>query len=197
MNCSNAVKIVLSVSGWSVVALAMPKSMTLGTGTPSWSVTRTLHGLMSRCMMPFWCACWMAWQTTMNSLSRSSVETVLVAVVGDPNAAHQFHHEVGPARLGRASIKHFGDVGMVHQRQGLPFCLEAANDLFGVHAEFDNFKRDPAAERLFLFRHVDDATAALPDFLEQFVVADAVAGFFGHGDHARGADGSLGGQSSG
>jgi len=30
MNCSKAVKTVLSVSCWSVVALAMPKSMTLG-----------------------------------------------------------------------------------------------------------------------------------------------------------------------
>ena len=35
------------------VALAMPKSITLGTGTPSCSVTRMFEGLMSRWMMPF------------------------------------------------------------------------------------------------------------------------------------------------
>jgi hypothetical protein len=46
-NSSNAVKRVFSVRRPSV-ALAMPKSITLGTGTPSWSVTRMLEGLMSR-----------------------------------------------------------------------------------------------------------------------------------------------------
>ena len=53
MNCWNAVKSVLSVSRPSV-ALAMPKSMTLGTGTPSLTVTSMFEGLMSRWMMPFW-----------------------------------------------------------------------------------------------------------------------------------------------
>ena len=43
---------VLSVS-CCPVALATPKSMILGTGTPSWSVTKTFVGLMSRWMMPF------------------------------------------------------------------------------------------------------------------------------------------------
>ena len=36
------------------MALATPKSMTLGTGLPSYIVTRTLDGLMSRWMIPFW-----------------------------------------------------------------------------------------------------------------------------------------------
>ena len=35
------------------------------------TATRMLEGLMSRWMIPFWCACWMAWQTWMNSSSRS------------------------------------------------------------------------------------------------------------------------------
>ena len=43
---------VLSVSCWSV-ALATPKSITLGTGWPSCSVTSTFDGLMSRWMIPF------------------------------------------------------------------------------------------------------------------------------------------------
>jgi hypothetical protein len=50
---------VFCVSCW-LVALAMPKSMTLGTGWPSKIVTRMFVGLRSRWMMPFWWACWMA-----------------------------------------------------------------------------------------------------------------------------------------
>ena len=60
MNWLKAVKTVLSVSRWSVVALAMPKSITLGTGAPSCNVTRMFDGLMSRWMIPFWWACWIA-----------------------------------------------------------------------------------------------------------------------------------------
>ena len=52
MNCWNCVNTVLSVSSC-CVALAMPKSITFGTGTPSCSVTRMFEGLMSRWMMPF------------------------------------------------------------------------------------------------------------------------------------------------
>ena len=52
------------------VALATPKSITLGTGLPSYRATSTLDGLMSRWMMPFWWACWTAWQTGTNSSSR-------------------------------------------------------------------------------------------------------------------------------
>ena len=49
-----ALKVIkLGMDTRSVVALAMPKSITLGTGTPSCSVTRMFEGLMSRWMMPF------------------------------------------------------------------------------------------------------------------------------------------------
>ena len=70
--CAKPVNSVLSVSCWPV-ALAMPKSITLATGTPSCSVTRTLDGLMSRWMIPFWWACCTAWQTGTNSSSRSRI----------------------------------------------------------------------------------------------------------------------------
>ena len=49
---ANRVKSVFSVSCW-LIALATPKSMILGTGRPSCSVTSTFDGLMSRWMMPF------------------------------------------------------------------------------------------------------------------------------------------------
>src|SRR5207344_2607961 len=39
-------------------ALATPKSIIFGTGRSSYSATRTLDGLMSRWMTPFWWACW-------------------------------------------------------------------------------------------------------------------------------------------
>ena len=66
------------------MALAMPKSMTLGTGLPSWSVTSTLEGLRSRWMIPFWWACCTAWQTWTNSSSRSRIVSLFsVAVLGD------------------------------------------------------------------------------------------------------------------
>ncbi len=74
MTSPNWVNKVRSVSRWSM-ALAKPKSITLGTGRPSRSVTSTLEGLMSRWMIPFWCACWIAWQTQMNSSSRSARES--------------------------------------------------------------------------------------------------------------------------
>jgi hypothetical protein len=54
---------VLSVSCWPV-ALATPKSMTFTTARSSCNVTRTLDGLMSRWIIPFWCACCTAWQTS-------------------------------------------------------------------------------------------------------------------------------------
>src|ERR1035438_10799594 len=48
----------------------MPKSMTLGIGTPSCRAIMMLEGLMSRWMIPFWCACWIAWQTCTKRSSR-------------------------------------------------------------------------------------------------------------------------------
>ena len=68
--CAKPVNSVLSVS-CCPIALATPKSITLTTGVPSCSVTRTLDGLRSRWMIPFWWACCTAWQTGTNSSSRS------------------------------------------------------------------------------------------------------------------------------
>ena len=83
-------------------------------------------------MIPFWWACCTAWQTWTNSSSRSrSGELVLVAVVGQRDAVDQLHHEIGPARVGRPRVEHLGDVGVVHQGQGLPLGLEAGDDLRG------------------------------------------------------------------
>ena len=70
------------------VALAMPKSITLGTGVPSCSITSTFDGFRSRWMTPFWCACCTAWQTARNNSSRSLVVSRLrsqYSVIGTPS----------------------------------------------------------------------------------------------------------------
>ena len=60
----------------------------------------------------------------------------------------QLHHEVGPARVGGPGIEHPGDVGMVHQRQGLPLDLEPGDDLLGVHPRLDDLQCHLAVDRL-------------------------------------------------
>ena len=80
-------------------------------------------------MMPFWCACWTAWQTCTNSPAAPWVSEFVVAVVGDGHALDQFHHEEGSARVGRAGVENLGDVGMIHQGQSLPLGLEAGQEL--------------------------------------------------------------------
>jgi len=78
---------------------------------------------------------------------------------------------------------------MLHHRQRLALSFEAGDDLPGVHAQLDDFERNAAANRFFLFRHIDDAAPAFADLLEEFVVADAVAGFFYDGSHVPGGSG--------
>ncbi len=41
-------------------------------------------------------------------------QVVLVAVLGDRDAANQFHDEVRAARVGRPGIEHAGDIRVVH-----------------------------------------------------------------------------------
>ena len=53
ISSAKPVKSVLSVRLCWPVALAMPKSITLGTGVPSWSVIITFDGFRSRWMIPF------------------------------------------------------------------------------------------------------------------------------------------------
>jgi hypothetical protein len=105
----------------------------------------------------------MAWQTLMNRSSRPWCEIVLVAVVGDLDPAHQFHHEVGRPVLRRARVEHLGDVRMIHHRQRLPLRLEAGDDLLGVHAQLDDLERHAAADGFGLLRHVDHAAAAFAE----------------------------------
>ena len=84
----------------------------------------------------------------MNSSRRCRGRQVfLIAVLGDRHALDQFHDEIRPAAVGRAGVEHLGDVGVVHQGQGLPFGLEAGDDLAAVHARLDDLQSDPALDR--------------------------------------------------
>jgi hypothetical protein len=106
-------------------------------------------------------------------------QLVLVAELCDRNASHQFHHEVGPAGVGRAGVEHLGDVRMVHQREGLALGLEAGDHLPGVHPQLDDLEGDLAADRLPLFGQPDRAAAAFAQGLQQFVAANHRAEDFG------------------
>src|SRR2546428_713207 len=105
MNCSNAVKRVWSVSR-PCVALAMPKSITLGTGTPSLMVTRMdVRGLdvaVNDALLV----------RVLDGLTDLYEELkpvcgrkfVLIAELGDFDSAHQFHDEIGAAGRDRGTL---------------------------------------------------------------------------------------------
>jgi hypothetical protein len=85
-------------------------------------------------MMPFWCACWTALADLREQLQPlRHRQVVLVAEVGDPYSAHQFHDEEGPARICSASVKNLGDVRVLQHRQHLALGVETGDDLPRVH----------------------------------------------------------------
>ena len=116
----------------------------------------------------------------MASSSRSrSRQPAFVAEPGDRDALDQLHHEVGAAGVGGAGVEDLGDVGVVHQGQGLAFGPEPGEHLAAVHAGLDELERDRPPHRLGLLGHVDRAHAPLADRLEELVRADDRAGRLG------------------
>ena len=129
-------------------------------------------------MIPFWWACWTAWQTWTNRARRSfGASRFCVAVVGDRHAADQLHHEVGAAVVRAAGVEHAGDVRVIHQGQRLPLGLEPGDHVARVHPGLEDLERDLAADRLGLLGDEDQAEAALTDVLHQPVWPDPVADF--------------------
>ena len=154
------------------VALATPKSMTLGIGRPSTSVTSTLLGFRSRWMIPFWWACCTAWQTATNNSRRAlHRQSLAVAVIGDRLALNELHHEERLAGLGGAAVEHAGDVGVVHQGECLPLGVEASEDRARVHADLDQLERDLAFDWCGLACPINGAHAPLAEDFEQRVPA--------------------------
>ena len=103
-------------------------------------------------------------QKQLDSLFRG--ETVLVAVLGDSDAADEFHDKVGPAIARRAAVKHSGDIAVIHQRQSLPLGLKAGDDFLRIHAWLDDLQRDFAHDGLGLFGHVDRSEPSFANLLE-------------------------------
>jgi len=99
-------------------------------------------------------------------------ELGLIAVLRQGDAVDQFHHEVGPARVGRAGVEDVGDVRVIHQGQSLTFGLKAGDNGAGIHAWLDDLQRHFASHRFALLGHVNDTEAAFADLLQQLVAAD-------------------------
>ena len=93
------------------------------------------------------------------------VELILIAVFGDFNSTHQFHHKVRASVLRGSRIEHLGNVGVIHHGQGLAFGFEAGDDLLGIHPQLDDLEGDAAAHRFVLLGDIDDPAAALAHFL--------------------------------
>ncbi len=74
-----------------------------------------------------------------------------------------------------AAIQHLGNIRMVHHGQSLSLGFEPGDDLFAVHARFDDLQRDIATYGSDLFGHVDHAETTFANLLQQFVAANALA----------------------
>ena len=105
-------------------------------------------------------------------------QLVLIAVVGDPHPAHQFHDEVGSAGVSSARVQDLSDVGMVHEGQGLALGFKPGDDLPGVHAQLDHLERHTPPDRFLLLGHIDHPAATFADLLQQFIAANPVAYLF-------------------
>lgn len=90
---------------------------------------------------------------------------VLITIFGDLDTADQFHDEEGAAGFGSTRVEDLGDVGMIHEGQGLALGFKAGDDLSRVHAQLDDLQRYPPFDRFFLFRHVDNSAAAFANLL--------------------------------
>ena len=99
-------------------------------------------------------------------------QAMLIAVARDGHALDQLHHEVRPPAIGGPGVEDLGDIGVVHQGQGLALGLEPGDDLLAIHAGLDDLQGHPAADGMLLLGHEDGAHAPFADLLEQLVRTD-------------------------
>lgn len=64
---------------------------------------------------------------------------------------------------------------MIHHRQGLPFGIEAGDDLLGIQSQFDDLQGHQTAHRFLLLGQVDNPAASGADPADQSVAPDQVA----------------------
>ncbi len=120
-------------------------------------------------------------------------ESVGGAEGGDGRASDVLHDEVRMAGGHHAAVVDAGDIGVLHEGEGLAFGLETREDAAGVHAGLDEFDGDVPMQGGLLFGEEDGAVAAFANELENGVGADLGAGGDGIGEvEAGGIDGGIG-----
>ena len=102
----------------------------------------------------------------------TGVKALPITMLGDRDTFNVLHCEVGSALIGRSGIKNASDIRVIHQGKGLTFALEPGDDLLGIHAPLDEFKRDLAANGLHLLGLVNLAHATFTDFLEKAIITN-------------------------
>jgi hypothetical protein len=102
-------------------ALATPKSITLGTGFSSNWATSTFDGFKSRWMIPFWWACWIAWQTGIEELKQLDAIHEELQIASDDFAlsaeAGKKLQEEFARRTGRVVPPMILAAAMIHRRK--------------------------------------------------------------------------------
>src|SRR5437667_2918948 len=99
-------------------------------------------------------------------------ELLPVAIIGNAKTFHIFHDEERPSGFRRPTIKDFGDVRMIHQRQGLPFSFKPRDHRPGIHSQLDDLKSDAAVDRFLLVRQINYSATAFADRLQKSIVPD-------------------------
>ena len=100
-------------------------------------------------------------------------QAMLIAVRRDGEAGHVLHDEKrAPFRRGPC-VENFGDVGMLHERQGLTLRLESRHDSAGVHAHLNQLECDSAMKGRGLFGAPDLSHAADAEHLNEPVRTNA------------------------
>ena len=100
-------------------------------------------------------------------------ELVRVAVGGDRLALDQFHDKVGTAVLCHTRVEDPGNVGVVHQRQGVPLGLEACQNLARVHARLEDLDCHATANGLLLIGKIDDTKTTFAEDAAEFIRPNA------------------------
>ena len=99
--------------------------------------------------------------------SLADLELLLIAILRDRQPRHVLHDEVR-LTLGRdAGIEHLGDDRMIHDRERLPFRLEALHDGLVVHPRLDQLQGHGPAHRSGLLGEPYLPHAAFAEFADE------------------------------
>ena len=88
-------------------------------------------------------------------------QQITVAIIGNGDARDILHGKIGTSAGGRPGIVDPGNIGMVHQGQGLALGCESRENLGPCISRFQHFQGNAPPDRFVLFGKVDDTHAAL------------------------------------